>query len=244
METDALAAPLEVYLLGLVEFEDAQSLQRRLVYEFGERPGGALILCEHPPTISVGRAGSRSHIYADYDELAAWGIPVRWVNRGGGCQLHMPGQLTVYLVLPLEQRGLDVQTYLDRLSRVLIEVLTEFDLGRSAKVDSLGVTLAGARVATLGVAVRRWIAYHGLTLNVGPFLAPFDLIDEPGASGHRTRFTSMEAVRQRPTPMAKVRESFVRHIEATFGLERHVLFTTHPMIRRHTPSLALAQSTF
>src|SRR3954469_25207423 len=73
--------PLEIYLLGEVDFDDAQKLQRRLVYDLGERTGGALILCEHPPTISVGRSGSRAHIRPDDDELRERDLPIRWVNR-------------------------------------------------------------------------------------------------------------------------------------------------------------------
>ena len=73
MLSSPAAPPLEVYMLGLVDFEEVQQLQRRLVYDLGERGGGALVLCEHPPTISVGRSGSRAHIAADDDALPGWG---------------------------------------------------------------------------------------------------------------------------------------------------------------------------
>jgi lipoyl(octanoyl) transferase len=234
--TPSPSAPLEVYLLGLVEFEDIQSLQRRLVYDFGEREGGALILCEHPPLATVGRLGSRAHIRADEDELRSWGIGVRWVNRGSGVVLHVPGQLVGYLILPLRPLGLDVQGYVDGLHQAIINVLAEFDLTGSTRPGYPGVFLGDERVATVGVAVNRWIAYHGLTLNVGPFLAPFNLLGEPGPGGGLLRQTSMEARRQRPAPMSKVREALVRQVEETFGLERHLIFTDHPMIRRKTTS--------
>src|SRR5262245_22855016 len=91
---DASTRSFDIYLLGLVPFDEAQALQRRLVYDLGERRAIAtLMLCEHPPTISVGRNGSRSHIAVDDDELRERSIGVRWVNRGGGCVLHVPGQL-------------------------------------------------------------------------------------------------------------------------------------------------------
>src|SRR3954447_1133973 len=104
MSSPPAAPPLEVYLLGLVDFEEVQRLQRRLVYDLGERGGAALGLCAHPPTISVGPGrpprtigvggpGSRLHIVPDDEELAALGVRVHWVNRGGGCVLHLPGQL-------------------------------------------------------------------------------------------------------------------------------------------------------
>src|SRR5947199_7250504 len=97
MTPSPLPPPLEVYLLGLVDFDDAQRLQRRLVYDLGERGGAALVLCEHPPTISVGRSGSRVHILPDDETLRSLGVSTHWVNRGGGCVLHLPGQLCAYL---------------------------------------------------------------------------------------------------------------------------------------------------
>ena len=224
--------PLEIYLLGRVDFDEIQQLQRRLVYDLGEREGGggSLILCEHPATISVGRSGSRAHILGDDDELRSRDLAVRWVNRGGGCVLHQPGQLVGYVILPLRAGELDLRGYLEGLDRVLVEVLAEFDLKAVTRPDAPGVFLDNARVATIGVAVDRWIAYHGFTLNVSTFLEPFDLIREPGDPA--TRQTSMESRRQRPAPMAKVREAAIRRVESVFGLERHHLYTHHPLIRR------------
>ncbi|QDV38098.1 lipoyl(octanoyl) transferase LipB [Tautonia plasticadhaerens] len=238
-----LSPPLEVYLLGLVDFDEAQSLQRRLVYDLGEsRAAGALVLCEHPPTISIGRSGSRAHVAADDVELHRHGIDVRWVNRGGGTLLHLPGQLNAYLALDLSRAGLDLRGYLDGLHRAAVAVVNEFGLKGEAHPKAAGVFAGNARVASIGVAVRRWIAYHGLTINVGPFLEPFQLIDEPGPDGSRLRQTSLEAQRQRAAPMPKVRESLIRHLESTFGLTRHHVFTDHPMIRRKARLHAYAQS--
>jgi lipoyl(octanoyl) transferase len=224
---------LEVYLLGMIDFEDAQLLQRRLVYDLGERGGAALVLCEHPATISVGRAGSRIHIVPDDEGLRSLGVRTHWVNRGGGCWLHLPGQLAIYLAVSLRPLGLDLQSYLDRLHRLIIDVLAEFDLKGQTRAEQPGVFLGYSRVASVGIAVSRWIAYHGMTLNVGPYLEPFELLlDEPGLGSHALRQTSMESRRQRQTPMAKVRESVMRHVEDTFGLERQHLYTHHPLIRR------------
>lgn len=236
--TQAPQAPLEVFLLGTVEVDSIQALQRRLVYEFGEREGGALVLCEHPPTITVGRNGSRAHIRADDDELASWGVHVKWVNRGGGVVLHLPGQVAMYAVLPLAPLGLDVRSYVDGLERVLTGTLGEFDMTAEARSDFPGVYLGPERVGTIGIAVNRWIAYYGLTLNVGPFLAPFGLLEEPGPNGRAMRYTSMEARRQRLVPIPRVKEALVRQFEEVFGLQRHVVFTDHPLLRSREPSHA------
>ncbi|HEV3168667.1 MAG TPA: lipoyl(octanoyl) transferase LipB [Isosphaeraceae bacterium] len=238
-----LPPPLEIYLLGTIEFEDAQQLQRRLVYDLGEDGGGgALVLCEHPPTFTVGRSGSRFHIVPDDDELRDREIRVHWVNRGGGCVLHLPGQLAGYLALPLHRVGLNLKTYVDGLHSALGSALEEFDLPSSTRTDAPGLFLGEARVASVGIAVNRWIAYYGFTLNVGPYLEPFDLLEEPGGNLLPIRQTSMEARRQRPAPMAKVREAVVRQLELTFGLERHHIYTEHPLIRRKARPHVYVQS--
>ena len=233
MALDSDTPPLEVYLLGLVDFEEVLSLQRRLVYDLGESGGAALVLCEHPPTISVGRSGSRSHILPDDETLRSLGVKVYWVNRGGGCVLHLPGQLCAYFAAPIKRLGLDLMTYIDRLHQVVIDVLDEFELKGSVRSELPGVFLGHGRVASVGVSVSRWIAYHGLTLNVGTFLEPFEtILDEPGIGSYPLRQTSMESRRQRAAAMPKVREALIRRLEARFGLERHHIFTHHPLIRR------------
>ena len=130
----------------------------------------------------MGRAGSRAHIGPDDDTLRALGIKVHWVNRGGGCVFHLPGQLSAYFALSLETFGLTVGDYVDRLHTAIVLVLEEFDLTGTFRPGIPGVFSGQARIATVGVAVTRWIAYHGLTLNVGPYLEMFDVA---GRAGHR-----------------------------------------------------------
>ncbi len=219
-------------MLGLVDFAELQRLQRRIVYDLGEQGGAALILCEHPPTISIGRGGSRAHIAADDEMLQGMGIRTYYVNRGGGCILHLPGQLAAYILMPLEARGLTLQAYIDSLQRAVLEVLREFDLSGTSRGDLAGIFSGTARIATVGIAVNRWIAYHGLTLNVGPYLELFDLLEEPGIGVAPLRQTSMESRRQRATPMPKVREALIRKVEETFGFRHHHLYTQHPQVRR------------
>src|SRR5438876_6426547 len=104
----AVADPiLQVYMLGSVDFEAALALQHRLVFDIaGNRTAAALILCQHPPLITVGRQGSWAHILCDREELQARRWRMRWVNRGGGCLLHLPGQMAIYPILALDRLGL------------------------------------------------------------------------------------------------------------------------------------------
>ncbi|QEH37295.1 Octanoyltransferase [Aquisphaera giovannonii] len=236
------ALPMQVHLLGLADFIEVQALQRRMVYELGERGGASLLLCEHPPTISVGRSGSRAHIVPDDETLRALGVRVHWVNRGGDCVLHLPGQLVAYLAYPLNLGGLSLVGYVNRLEEVILAALREFDLEGCVRPGYPGVFLGRARVATVGVAVNRWIAYHGFTINVGPTLAPFGILDEPGPGSLPLRQTSMESRRQRPTPMPKVREAVIRHLGRILELDEYHVHAGHPLIRRKVPSHAYAPS--
>jgi lipoyl(octanoyl) transferase len=234
--------PLDVYLLGEVPFADLQQLQRRLRYDLGEGGSGSLVLCEHPPTITVGRSGSRAHIVPDDDWLARRSLRTIWVNRGGGCVLHVPGQLAAYAIVPLDRLGLDLQGHLDRLTRTLLGVLSEFDLKGTTFPGHSSVFLGRSRVASIGIAVHQWVAYYGFTINVGPFLGPFRLLAEPGLNSLPLYQTSMEARRQRPVPMAKVREALIRQFESAYGYPGHHLYTSHPLVRRNVLTHVFATS--
>jgi lipoyl(octanoyl) transferase len=235
------AAPaLQAYLLGSVPFEVALALQRRLVYQVaGDRDQAVLLLCEHAPLISVGRQGSWAHVQDDPDRLAARGWPIRWVNRGGGCQLHLPGQFAIYSILALDRLGLDLPDYLRQLSRVFVDVLADFNVRGETRPGEAGVWVAGRPVAQVGVAVRDWVSYYGAVFNVNPDLLPFRRIR--AASGELP-MTSLERERRGPLRPAMVRERLVEHFAARFGFSRIALFFDHPSLSRKAPSDALAAS--
>jgi len=229
---DVVATPglaLHAYLLGLVDFEAGLRLQRQLVYHAsGGEDQPALVLCEHPPLITVGRQGSHAHILCDPDELEARRWPVRWVNRGGGCLLHLPGQLAVYPILPLQRLGLGLSDYLDRLHRVLVAVLDDFSVRATTRPDCAGVWVGDRLVAGVGVAVRDWVTWYGAVLNVSPDLLPFRLI-RSGAPGEGP-MTSLARERHGAPRMALVRQRLVEHFAEQFGFERTSVFFGHPSL--------------
>jgi lipoyl(octanoyl) transferase len=234
------APVLQAYLLGSVEFEAALALQRRLAYNVaGDRSHGALVLCEHPPLITVGRQGSRRHILCEPDEWRARRWQVRWVNRGGGCLLHAPGQLAVYPVVALDALGLSVPEYVDRLQRVLLAVLDDFGVSGRARAGQPGVWVGSRLIAAVGVAVWDWVTYYGAALNVNPGLLPFRLVRCGGAA---EPMTSLERERRGPLRPSRVRERLLEHFARAFGFERTSLFSDHPALNRKTSSDAVATS--
>src|SRR5262249_23434870 len=193
------------YLLGTVSFDAALALQRRLVYQIsGDRESGSLLLCEHPPMISVGRHGSRAHVLFEPEELQHCGWRVRWVNRGSGCVLHLPGQLAVYPVVALDRYGLGIQEYVERLQQVVLAVLDDFSIRGATVAGRPGVWVNGRLVASVGVAVRDWVAYYGLYFNVNPDLHPFRQVHCDPSS--REPMTSLVRERRGPLRTSLVRE--------------------------------------
>jgi lipoyl(octanoyl) transferase len=230
---------LQAYLLGTVEFEAALRLQRRLVYEVsGDRGRAALLLCEHPPLITVGRQGSYAHLACDPAELRARRWTVRWVNRGGGCVLHLPGQLAVYPVVPLDRLGLGVQAYLDRLQQTLADVLADCQVRAESRPGRPGLWAGSRLLVGVGVAVRDWVAYYGAYLNVNPDLDPFRLVRCAGPG--EAPMTSLERERHGPVRPALVRQRLLEHFADRFGFGRVSLFSDHPALNRKAGTDALA----
>ena len=221
---------LQVYLLGEVDFDAALRFQHRLRYEIsGDRDQAALILCEHPPLISVGRRGSHAHLRYDEAELRARRWPVRWVNRGGGCFLHLPGQLAVYPILPLDRLGLGVRDYLHRLGATIHDLVTDFSIRSPLRVDEAGVWVGDRLLAAFGVAVRDWVGYFGAYINLHPPLEPFRFIDVvPGNPGPMTSLTRERRGLVRPS---LVRERLIEHFQNRFGFRRLALFSDHPALQ-------------
>jgi lipoyl(octanoyl) transferase len=224
---------LQAYLLGTVDFEAVLRLQRRLLYEVsGDPTQAAVILCEHPPLITVGRQGSRAHILCEAEELRVRQWRVRWVNRGGGCWLHLPGQLALYPILPLDRFGMGLESYLRRLQGVVASFLADFDTPASSLDRRPGVWVDGRLLAGVGVAVRDWVSYFGLCVNVHPPLECYRLIRCGGRDDHAP-MTSLERERRGPVRPALARQRLLEHFSNGFGFCRRALFTSHTEFRSH-----------
>jgi len=249
---------LDVHLLGTVDFDAALTLQKHLVYEISGRNDrfGTLLLCEHPPTITVGREGSRSDVLVDQRELTSRNLDVHWLNRGGGVLMHGPGQLAVYPVLPLDRLECGLAEYRRRMLAAVTATARElrvptYGVGvqpsgcpgvRPSAVEcttgqaeawtptgSPGVACRCGQFAFLGAAVKSWVSYHGLFVNVSPRLDLMRLVRSTPAG---SRITSLAVQRGRPTSMHSVRESLVRHIADQFQYTRFHVHTGHPLLKR------------
>lgn len=213
MRTDE-ARPWRVLRLGLLGYSVALDLQEALVRSVarGDVPD-TLVLCEHPPTVTVGRAaqaGDEPHP----ELLRSAGIGLHHVSRGGQTTYHGPGQLVGYPIVNLQPRRRspggaggadsvpDLHAYLRGLENALIGVARDLGVRAGAVDGARGVWVDGRKLASLGAAVRGRVSYHGFALNVSCDLAPFGMITPCGQPG--CRVTSLSQELGRPVSTAVV----------------------------------------
>ena len=208
---------LSVAHLGATSYREGLALQEALVRARAEgRTGDWLLYPDHPPVLTVGRSGSGASLKADQGTLARLGIEIFEVARGGDFTWHGPGQLVGYVISDLTARDRDLRRFLRDLERSLIGALGEWGLAGEAVEGRTGVWVQGEKIASLGVAVRRWVSYHGFALNVAPDLSFFDLIHPCGLRGiHMTSVASR--LGSAAPDMSTAREVVARHLAQTLG---------------------------
>ncbi|MFK8076084.1 MAG: lipoyl(octanoyl) transferase LipB [Granulosicoccus sp.] len=160
--------------LGLADYHMTWEAMRAFTDERADDTEDELWVCEHPPVYTLGQAGRESHIHNPAD------IPVVKSDRGGQVTYHGPGQVVVYTLISLRRAGFGIREMVERLENSVIALLKMYDVTAVNRRDAPGVYVNGAKIAALGLRVRRGSTYHGLALNINPDLAPFSGIDPCG----------------------------------------------------------------
>lgn len=204
MNTKQMSYVLEDW--GLIGYLEAYQRQKDLVNRViaGESP--RLILCEHPAVLTMGRMTKPENLLWTAESIKAQGVDVISVDRGGDVTLHAPGQLVVYPILNLSDRGRDLKVFLEELEQVVIDLLKEFDILAGSIEGQRGVWVGKDKIASIGIGVRKWVSYHGLGLNVNTDLKLFRMIRPCGLN---VQMTSIEKLKGAPVDMNVVKEKFV-----------------------------------
>jgi lipoate-protein ligase B len=201
--------------LGLMDYAEALELQHHLWLRRveGELPD-LLLLLEHPHVITLGRRGNRSHLKVSQEVMDAMKIPVFHVERGGDVTYHGPGQMVVYPILNLKDYGYRLIRYVSQLEEVILSVLRDFGIEGKKDLSNRGVWAEGDKIASIGVAIKRWVSFHGIALNYATDLKYFELINPCGLEG--VKMTSMERILGRNIPRDKLVERICFHFKQTF----------------------------
>ena len=179
--------------LGLIDYERAWDLQHQLwSRRVEEELPDVLLFLEHPHVITLGRRGNRSHLIASPEVLEAMKIPLFHVERGGDVTYHGPGQIVVYPVFNLKDYGYRLVRYVSQLEEVILSVLKDFGIVGRRDPLNRGVWVDGEKIASVGVAIKRWVSFHGLSLNYETDLKYFELINPCGLEGKK--MTSMSKI--------------------------------------------------
>lgn len=202
---------LEVRRLGRTRYADAHALQQDLLARRVDgRVGDVLVLTEHDPVVTVGRG-------AGLETAGAVKVPVVAVERGGEATFHGPGQIVGYPIVLLDEGRRDLHRWLRDLEEVVIATLAEFEVVGHREAGFTGVWIGGKKVCSIGVAVRRWVTWHGFALNVNTDLAGFRAFQPCGLDPDvMTRLADHVG---RPLEMIEVEDALVRHVVRILGFD-------------------------
>jgi lipoate-protein ligase B len=225
-------ASVEVFLLGQVELAHCLTLQERLVEASLSRAGGniSLLICEHPAVVTIGRGGSAADLQLRSLQYAGQTLDVVPVPRGGGAVLHLPGQLAVYPIVPLDWYCWSVGEFLDRFTMGLQEALLACQVKSIRRSGRQGLWGRSGQLVSLGVAVKDWITSFGAQIQLipAPPLAKYLTTDPLD----RTPLGSLQQEHQRCIQMTQLRSRVARSVSEHFGCEQYHLYTGHPLLER------------
>jgi lipoate-protein ligase B len=216
----------EVRWLGLVEYEYAWRLQRKLAER---RAAGevsdTLLLLEHPPVYTTSKRTAGSNLRLPAEML---GAPLVISDRGGDITFHGPGQFIVYPIIDLRCAGLGVVSYARQLEEVVMRTVRDYGIESDLECGLTGVWVGREKIAAIGVRVSRpggagagWVTTHGVALNVDVDLAWFERIVPCGITDRGV--TSMERLLGTAPPLSDVAERLTVHFGEIFGREMRLL---------------------
>lgn len=195
--------------LGLVDYQPTLEAMRAFTAERDSDTPDEIWLLQHPSVFTQGQAGKAEHV------LAAGNIPVVSVERGGQVTYHGPGQLVAYLLIDIRRLGIGVRELVTAMEQGLVDMLADYAIAAAPRADAPGVYVDAAKIASLGLRIRRGCSFHGLALNVDMDLEPFSRINPCGYAG--LAITQMRELVGRSPDIAEVGARLTGHLKRQLG---------------------------
>jgi lipoyl(octanoyl) transferase len=209
---------LRIHRLGSVPYARALALQEQLVAaRIAGEIDDTLLLLEHPPVITLGRAAQPEHVLLETERLAQMGIEVHETGRGGEVTYHGPGQLVGYPIVNLAPDRCDVRRYMESLEAILIRIAAHFGVHAQQVPELHGAWVQDRKVGAVGVRIRQWVTMHGFALNVSTDLDAYRLIVPCGITDKGV--TSLTRETGKPIEMTDVLEVAANAAAEVFGAE-------------------------
>lgn len=203
----AITEQLVIRNLGLQDYTRIWQAMQQFTDQRDNNTVDEIWLLEHTPVFTQGQAGKAEHLLFPGD------IPVVQVDRGGQVTYHGPGQLVAYVLLDIKRRNLGVRQLVTMLEQILIQLLTGHGIEANARPDAPGVYVKGAKIASLGLRVRKGCTFHGLALNVNMNMEPFSRINPCGYAGMQmVQSSELGGPQQVSVAAAELAELFQQHL--------------------------------
>ncbi len=209
---------MQVLDLGLRDYKEVWDLQKTIHERrvAGKIPD-LLILVEHNPVITMGKSGKQNNIRFPVDFLKEKGVEYFQIERGGDVTYHGPGQLVGYPIFNVRDGLAGIKPFINRTEKVIIALLDDFGIESYRKEGMIGVWTEQGKICSIGVAVKRWVSYHGFALNVNTDLTYFDLIVPCGLKN--VEMTSMQKILGRTISIDGVKAKLIERFSNVFAQE-------------------------
>lgn len=206
-----------IYCKGLVSYEAGIKMQQQAYEKVSSGAyDGILFILEHVPVYTLGTGGGKDNFLIPQNELEKKGIDIIETKRGGNVTFHGPGQIVAYPIFSLAKLKKDAHWYIDCLEEVVIKTIKEYGISGSRKPQYRGVWVGDCKISAVGVYLRRWIALHGLSLNISVERKYFNLINpcgitEYGISNLKDYIETVE--------INKTKEQMLYNFEKVFNID-------------------------
>ena len=209
---------MQVANIGTKDYKEVWDLQK-IVHQnrVEERIPNTLILVEHNPVITMGKSGNESNVLFPIDSLKEKGVQYYEIERGGDVTYHGPGQLVGYPIFNVKDGLAGIKPFIHGIEKAVIATLVDFGIRGYQKEQMIGVWTDMGKVCSIGVAVKRWVSFHGFALNVNTDLAYFDMIVPCGLKN--VEMTSMQHILGSEVSMDEVRRSVAMSFGEVFEQE-------------------------
>jgi len=204
--------------LGIVDYAKAYDLQKNLLQKrIEDKCPNYLLLLQHNPVITMGRNGNKDNILVSRSALKSAGVELYEIDRGGDVTYHGPGQLTGYPIIHLRYFKKDVHWYLRQLEEVIIKVLAQYNITGKRLEGYTGVWVGDEKIAAIGIAIRRWVTYHGFAFNIHPDMSHFGMIKPCGITDKNV--ISLEKLLGRRVDVDEVEDMTASSFAEVFGVK-------------------------
>jgi lipoyl(octanoyl) transferase len=201
--------------LGQKDYKEVWDLQKQFHKKRVENEiDNTLLLVEHMPVITMGKSGKAGNLLFTPDTLKAKGISYYHIERGGDVTYHGPGQLVGYPIFNVKEGLAGIKPFVNKMEDAIIRTLADFDIRAEKMEKMIGVWAQGKKICSIGIAVKRWVSFHGFALNVNTNLEHFNLIVPCGLKN--VTMTSMQAILKKEVKFDDVKQSIIESFSSVF----------------------------